>query len=286
MSKDQKGFIVYGDIKAVIDELSDSQVSDLFRGMVGYFVDGRDPEFTGILKFVFIPIKQQMDRDADKYEKKCEKMRENINKRWKKNTDEYNGIQKYTNDTNTNTNTNTNTDTNTKTEKETNTNTMSAGTDASSLSLSLIRYLNEKTGSRYTPDMAVNQIWDLLEQGYTEADMRKVIDRKYAEWWNDEKMRDYLRPSTLFGSKFPEYLNAPISLQSERQQKHEENRDSLLKEKAEKTEALKAIRESIEEMKDKDGRIRENITEYRALKDKAAILEDSLKRIDARLGVS
>lgn len=282
MSNDQKGFIVYGDIKPVVDRLSDEEAGQLLRGMLDYFLTGKEPKFQGVLEFVFIPIKQQMDRNADKYEQRCEKNRENIKKRWSKDTTVYDRIRTYTNDTNTNTNT----DTNTKTEKETNTNTMSAGTDASSLSLSLIRYLNEKTGSRYTPDMAVNQIWDLLEQGYTEADMRKVIDRKYAEWWNDEKMRDYLRPSTLFGSKFPEYLNAPISLQSERQQKHEENRDSLLKEKAEKTEALKAIRESIEEMKDKDGRIRENITEYRALKDQAAILEDSLKRIDARLGVS
>lgn len=281
MSKDQKGFIVYGDIKAVIDELSDNQVADLFRGMVDYFVDAREPKFTGILKFVFIPIKQQMDRDADKYEKKCEKMRSNANKRWN-NANASKSNQKDANDANTKTDT----DTNTKTEKETNTNTMSAETDVSSLSLSLISYLNQKTGSRYTPDMAVNQVWDLLQQGYTEADMKRVIDRKYAEWWNDEKMRDYLRPSTLFGSKFSEYLNAPISLQGERQQKREENRDSLLKEKAEKTDALKAIRESIEEMKDEDGRIRENIAEYRALKDQAAMLEDALKRIESRLEVS
>ena len=120
MSKDQKGFIVYGDIQPVLKELDDEQVAQLFRGMVDYFVDGKNPAFDGVLKFVFIPIRQQMDRDAEKYEKKCERNRENVKKRWNKDkdTNEYESIRTYTNDTNTNKNKNTNTnkgkDTNTK----------------------------------------------------------------------------------------------------------------------------------------------------------------------------
>ena len=120
--KDQKGFIVYGDIKAVIDELDDGQVAQLFRGMVGYFTEGREPKFSGILKFVFIPIKQQMDRDADKYDKKCEKMRENANKRWQ-NANASNGNQLHANDANTNTNTDTDTKKDTDTDTTTNTDT-------------------------------------------------------------------------------------------------------------------------------------------------------------------
>ena len=102
MGKEQKGFIVYGDIQDVLNELDDAQVAQLFRGLVDYFVDGKDPKFTGILKFVFIPIKQQMDRNAEKYEKKCEKMRENANKRWK-NTNESKSMQLDANDANTKT---------------------------------------------------------------------------------------------------------------------------------------------------------------------------------------
>ena len=126
MSKEQKGFIVYGDIKAVIDELDDGQVAQLFRGMVEYFINGREPKFSGILKFVFIPIKQQMDRDADKYDKKCEKMRENANKRWQ-NANASNGNQLHANDANTNTKTNTNTNTKTDTDTTTTTNTNTNG---------------------------------------------------------------------------------------------------------------------------------------------------------------
>ena len=105
MGKDQRGFIVYGDIQDILNELTDDQVAQLFRGMVNYFVDGKDPKFTGVLKYVFIPIKQQMDRNADKYEKKCEKMRENANKRWT-NANESKSMQLNANDANTNTKTN------------------------------------------------------------------------------------------------------------------------------------------------------------------------------------
>ena len=130
MSKDQKGFVVYGDIKAVIDKLNDTQVAQLFRGMVNYFLSGEVPEFTGVLEFVFIPIKQQMDRDQGKYEEKCKKNRQSIQSYWdsvRTNTNEYERIRMNTNATNTNTNTNTNKKTNTNTTTTTNTNTKVRG---------------------------------------------------------------------------------------------------------------------------------------------------------------
>ena len=126
MSKEQKGFIVYGDIKAVIDELDDSQVAQLFRGMVEYFISGKVPKFSGVLKFVWITIKQQMDRDQQKYDAKCEKNRRNIKEYWdsvKNDTNVYGRIRTNTIATNTNTNTNTNTDTDTKKDTDTDTTT-------------------------------------------------------------------------------------------------------------------------------------------------------------------
>ena len=65
-NKEQKGFIVYGDVKDVVDELDNEQAGELFRGMIDYFVNGTEPNFSDVLKFVFITIKQQMDRDAGK----------------------------------------------------------------------------------------------------------------------------------------------------------------------------------------------------------------------------
>lgn len=134
MGKDQKGFVVYGDVQAVVDELNDEQTGKLFKAMLAYFATGKAPGLDGVLKYVWIPIKQQMDRDKKKYDAKCEKNREKIQKYWdnvKANTNEYNSIQMYSNATNTKTNTDTNTDTNTKkdtdTDTTTNTDTKSVG---------------------------------------------------------------------------------------------------------------------------------------------------------------
>lgn len=130
MGKDQKGFVVYGDIQAVVDELNDEQAGNLFRAMLTYFATGKAPKFDGVLKYVWIPIKQQMDRDKEKYDAKCEKNRAKIQKYWdgvKANTNEYNSIQMYTNATNTKTNTKKDTDTDTDTTTNTDTKSVSRG---------------------------------------------------------------------------------------------------------------------------------------------------------------
>ena len=144
MSKEPKGFVIYGDIQEVVSRLSREEAGDLLKGMLEYFNTGKDPKFKGVLEFVFIPIRQQMDRDADKYEAKCERMRENANKRWQ-NAIASKSNQLDANDANTKTNTNT--DTNTKKDTDTDTTT---NTDTKSVS-----------GGRYKCDDEFN-IWKRL----------------------------------------------------------------------------------------------------------------------------
>lgn len=74
----------------------------------------------------------------------------------------------------------------------------------------IISYLNEKLGTSYRPEgKAIERLLNgRLEEGYTVDDFKKVIDNMVSEWGNDEKMQQYLRPSTLFtATHFPEYLN-------------------------------------------------------------------------------
>jgi len=122
MGKEQKGFVVYGDVQAVVDELNDEQTGKLFRAMITYFATGKAPKFDGILKYVWIPIRQQMDRDKEKYDAKCEKNRKNIKEYWER-TKENERIRTNTNATNTKTNTDTNTNTKKDTDTDTTTNT-------------------------------------------------------------------------------------------------------------------------------------------------------------------
>jgi len=46
-----------------------------------------------------------------------------------------------------------------------------------------------------------------FSDGFTMQDFKYVIDNKFNEWKSDPKMVKYLRPDTLFGTKFESYLN-------------------------------------------------------------------------------
>ncbi|MGX8233977.1 conserved phage C-terminal domain-containing protein [Bacillus subtilis] len=73
----------------------------------------------------------------------------------------------------------------------------------------IVSYLNEKTGSKYrhTTNATQRLIKARLNEGFSVEDFKRVIDNKTAEWLNDKKMAEYLRPQTLFGTKFESYLN-------------------------------------------------------------------------------
>lgn len=73
---------------------------------------------------------------------------------------------------------------------------------------SIISYLNEKAHTKYRHSSSKTKtlIKARLNEGFTEDDFKKVIDNKTAEWLNTD-MEKYLRPETLFGTKFESYLN-------------------------------------------------------------------------------
>ena len=271
MSKDQKGFIVYGNHEEILDRLTDEEAGKLLKAMTKYFNHGTEPKFDGALEFVWIPIRQQMDANAEKYEAKCQKNKESIQRYWNKvkgDTNEYERIRTNTNATNIDIdmgiNKNIEVDVN-----------MESVPDAGLLSFDLIQYLNEKTGSDYKADKAnAVRVQSLLDSGYTPMQLRTVIDKKVDEWYGDSKMRSYLRPSTLFGDKFGEYLNAPIPLAAERRKKQDEDRASLERTLSEKQQSLSDMKEAL------SGASKE---ERRSLREQIAILEDSISLIERRL---
>lgn len=225
-----KGFLVFGDIEETLNELTDEQVAKLFRSMVAYHNTGEDPELSGVLKYVFIPIRQQMDRGTTIYKEKCEKNRQNRQKAWDriKDKDEYERIRPYTEDTTVydGYQTKTKTDTDAKTKTETGTKTESAHADVWALSLSVLSYLNALAGTSYRTDEAnsVRLISELSHKGYTEEQMKDVVRKKCEEWLGDPKMEGYLRPSTLFKlTNFEKYLAAPDS--ARRKQREKDERD-------------------------------------------------------------
>ena len=77
----------------------------------------------------------------------------------------------------------------------------------------IIAYLNEKAGTKYKASSQKSQscINARLAEGFTVDDFKTVINKKCADWIGDEKMERYLRPETLFGPKFENYLNAKVT---------------------------------------------------------------------------
>ena len=72
----------------------------------------------------------------------------------------------------------------------------------------VIDYLNIKAGTSYRVNTKNTQslINARIAEGYTVEDFKKVIDVKVENWLGTE-WEKYLRPQTLFGSKFENYLN-------------------------------------------------------------------------------
>lgn len=74
----------------------------------------------------------------------------------------------------------------------------------------IIDYLNDKSGRdfRATTKIYIKTIRARFAEGYKLEDFLRVVDVKVAKWKDDEKMKDYLRPETLFAaSHFESYRN-------------------------------------------------------------------------------
>jgi uncharacterized phage protein (TIGR02220 family) len=71
-----------------------------------------------------------------------------------------------------------------------------------------IEHLNEIANTQYSPanEDIMNTILRLMDRGYTLDDFKKVIDKKWKQW-QGTKYQTFVRPSTLFGKNFENYLN-------------------------------------------------------------------------------
>lgn len=71
-----------------------------------------------------------------------------------------------------------------------------------------LAYLNHTINKNYKYiDKNLKPIKARFNEGYTLDDFKQVIDNKVADWINNPEFSKYLRPETLFGTKFDSYLN-------------------------------------------------------------------------------
>lgn len=72
----------------------------------------------------------------------------------------------------------------------------------------VITHLNKKAFKNFKPETkkTIGLIKLRLSEGYTEEDFIKVIDKMTPCWLSNGELEQYLRPITLFGDKFEDYL--------------------------------------------------------------------------------
>lgn len=84
-------FILYTSDYQLIEGLTDEQLGQLTRALFIYARDGEVINLEPVVRMAFVFIKDKIDRNQVKYQKKCERLRANAQKRW--------GMQKDANDT-------------------------------------------------------------------------------------------------------------------------------------------------------------------------------------------
>lgn len=76
----------------------------------------------------------------------------------------------------------------------------------------IVDYLNNKASSHYKASSAKTKrlVHARIKDGFSVDDFKHVINTKTAEWLNTD-MEKFIRPETLFGTKFESYLNQKVA---------------------------------------------------------------------------
>lgn len=225
-------FLMEKSWRETFKNLPKDQVYDLINAIYDYNfgdeVQTDDPVILALLGMM-IPVFREND---EKYEKKCEQNRKNVNKRHgNANTTVNDGVQTYTDSTTVND----------RNQSYTNATTVNDGirpytnTTNQSVSVSesvsdnsvedIVNHLNQETNSKFRPktDSTVKAIHGRLNDGYTVDDVKGTITHM-AKKWKGTDMEKYLTPDTLFRpSKFEKYYN-----ECRKQSRRREKLQSLL----------------------------------------------------------
>lgn len=220
----KEGFIIYKSFYEPLKVLTDEQIGRLFKAIFEYQINGTT-KVDNDIKMGFEFFKNQFRIDDEKYDKRCKKNQENIEKYWKnkdskKSTNVYERIQTNTKRTdkdkenekdnvndNDNENDKENVNENVK-EKKTN---MSSKLDGAAASV--LDYMN-KIANRDFKHIKSNLdlIKIRLSEGFTVDECKDVIFNQKREFLDkklkkgDKDLSKYYRPMTIFGENFEGYL--------------------------------------------------------------------------------
>ena len=273
-------FIFYRSFFETIKKIPKKDRLQLVEAICDYALNENEVSLSGVNAAIFEMVKPQIDANSKRYEngkKGGRPKKPNQNQTETKTKPNHNQtITKTKPNVNVNVNVNDNV----------NVNGSGSEIEPSEPSPSvIIKYLNFKTGAEYDPESpeSVELISDLIDQGYEHNDFMKVINNKCSDWMNDSTMRSYLRPSTLFGPKFPEYLAAPESVQAETERKKTDEMKSYQDLLDSKRNELVRVQADLSDPELEEDAAHNINSRYYKLKDQEAILMDAISRLETRL---
>lgn len=283
-------FIFYRSFYESISEIEDSDRLQVYDALIKFALDGEEPELSGIASALFKAFKPQILANNRKYENGCKGGRKKPNQNQSGTKTEPNKNQTITkpkpkrnqNVTKAEPNDNDNDNENDNENGNDNASGLASQT-RNGLFPSLLSFMNSETGGSFTEtEQFDNLVQGLVDEGYTESDIKTVIRKKSREWSGD-KMRSLLRPSVLLGEKFEEYLNAPDPVELEEEKTKTAQTKQLRKDLEKKSEEFDSINDKIKEIRNTDS-VDERFDELNDLKLKSAILEQEIDSIQRRLG--
>lgn len=211
-------FVLYTEYMAQIELLNMEQRGELLTAIMNHALGRASPELDAVTSMAFSFIRSRMDRDGEKYEKTVEARKEagkmggrpkaNGFSEKKTKAKKANGFsEKQTKAKKPVYDPDNDPDSDCDNDKNSMSPPTSGGRPAYQYA-EIINYLNQKAGTRYkhSSEDTRKHIRARVNDGYTLDDFKAVIDRKVEEWKGTE-WEKFLRPSTLFGSKFEGYLN-------------------------------------------------------------------------------
>ena len=200
MELKKKSFILHVDNLNVIEDMTDEQAGKLLKAM-NAFQKGEEIELDPLTKMAFSFFRNQFIRDNEKYIKTCE-ARANAGSKGGKQKQQnlaiaskcYQKVAKVA-------------DSDSDSDKE------SDKENTNAVAQSILIFLNDVSGKSFktTTKANMSMVNSLVKEGYSEEDIKLVCRFKNWQWKNDENMREYIRPSTLFAKKnFDGYLQAAV----------------------------------------------------------------------------
>jgi len=196
-----KAFNVYLDYEPKIEILTNEEAGELFKAMLHYANTDEVLPMSRMAALAFIDIRKNMDTAFAAYDAMCQRNAANAKNAGRpkksneieKNPVDFNGLK--------------NSEKNNPTESKKNINNKELITNKEEIKY-IVDFLNQAAGTCYksTSEKTRTLITARLNNGFTVKDFEAVIANKVEEWQGTE-FEKYLRPETLFGSKFEGYLN-------------------------------------------------------------------------------